>query len=263
MECAGRHVAVRADSSPPAGAPGVARAGSQPARRDGDRAGSRSPPAVGRGECLVQVHVHDVESHVARADDTENGIEVGAVVVEQAPHLVHGRGNGLDVLLEEPQRVGVGQHDAGHVGVEHRAQRLQVDAATVVAGHGDRLVAAQGDRGRIGAVGRVRDDDAVAGLAPGFVVRPHQQQPGQFPGRSGGRLQGGRRHARSPRTAPLRARRRSAAIPGSSGPAPRVYPGQARPGRPRCRTAWGCTSWCTSPAGTHPGRPRTGDDSSG
>jgi hypothetical protein len=72
-----------------------------------------------------------------------------------------------DVLLEQPEGVRVGQHDPGHVVVEHGPQGGQVDAAPGVAGHGDHLVAAEGHRRRVGAVGRVGDDHLVAGLAPG------------------------------------------------------------------------------------------------
>ena len=233
------------------------------AGRHGDRPGSRPPAAVRGGEGLVQVHVHDVESHVARPHDAEDGVEVGPVVVEQAPHLMDGRGDGLDVLFEQPQRVGVGQHDPGHVRVEDGPQRGQVDTAPLVAGHGDRLVAAQRDRGRIGAVGRVRDDHPVPGLPPGPVVRPHQQQPGQLPRRAGRRLQRGRGHPGhlaqrlfelDEDLQPALAQRRRRA---------RVHTGQARAVRPPCRTAWGCTSWCTSPVGRHRGRPRTAGGSGG
>jgi len=48
---------------------------------------------VGRGEGLVQVHVHDVETHVARSHGTQNRVEIRAVVVEQSSDLVHRRGD--------------------------------------------------------------------------------------------------------------------------------------------------------------------------
>ena len=99
----------------------------------GHRAGPRTATAVGRGEGLVQVHVDDVEPHVPGPHDTEDGIEVGAVVVEEPTDPVDGGGDLGDVLLEEAERVRVGQHDAGHVLVEHRPQGLHVDAPPVVA----------------------------------------------------------------------------------------------------------------------------------
>ncbi len=63
----------------------------------------------------------------------EDGVEIGAVVVEEATHLVHGVGDGVDVLFEQSERVRVRQHDPGHVLVEHRAQGVDVDTAALVA----------------------------------------------------------------------------------------------------------------------------------
>ena len=86
--------------------------------RDGARAGA--PAAVRGRERLVQVEVHDVEAHVAGAHDTEDRVQVRAVVVEQAADLVDGRGDRVDLLFEEPERVRVREHDARHVAVEDR-----------------------------------------------------------------------------------------------------------------------------------------------
>ena len=133
--------------------------------RDGAR--PRSAAAVGGGEGLVQVEVDDVEAHVARADHPQDRVEVGAVVIHEAPDLVHRCRDLDDVLLEQPEGVGVGEHHPGDVGVEHLAQRADVDAAAGVALHRGDLVAPQGHRGRVGAVGGVRDDHPVAALAAG------------------------------------------------------------------------------------------------
>jgi hypothetical protein len=108
---------------------------------------------------------------------------------------VHRRGDGGDVLLEQPEGVRVGQHDAGHVVVEHPAQRLQVDAPPVVARDGDRRVAPERHRRRVRAVGRVGDDHLRGRPTLRRVPRPHQQQTGQLPRRPGGRLQGDVGHA--------------------------------------------------------------------
>ena len=85
---------------------------------DGDRSGARSPAAVGGGEGLVQIHVHDVEAHVTRSHRAENRVEVRAVVVEQTSDLVHRGGDLGDLLFEQTQRVRIGEHDAGDIGTE-------------------------------------------------------------------------------------------------------------------------------------------------
>ena len=72
----------------------------QQARTDAHRAGAGAAAAVRRREGLVQIHVDDVEAHVAGADLAENGVEIRAVVVEQAAGLVHDARHLRDPVLE-------------------------------------------------------------------------------------------------------------------------------------------------------------------
>src|SRR5579862_3812971 len=53
--------------------------------RDRPRAGP--PAAVGGGERLVEVQVDDVEPHVTWAHDTEDGVQVRFVVVEETTDI--------------------------------------------------------------------------------------------------------------------------------------------------------------------------------
>ena len=102
-------------------------------RRDalghGDRSGARAAAAVRLGEGLVEVEVDDVEAHVAGPGDPHHRVEVGAVVVERRADPVHDPRDLLDVGVEQAERVRVGQHQAGDVGVGLRAQVVEVDAA--------------------------------------------------------------------------------------------------------------------------------------
>ncbi len=82
---------------------------------DGDRPRARAAAAVGLGEGLVQVEVDDVEAHVAGAREAHHGVEVGAVVVERRADAVDDLGDLGDVRVEQAERVGVGQHQAGDV----------------------------------------------------------------------------------------------------------------------------------------------------
>jgi hypothetical protein len=66
---------------------------------------------MGRGKGLVQVQVHDVEAGVAHPQFAENGVQIGAVVVEQGVHLA-AQGHDLgQVALEQAQGVRHGHHD--------------------------------------------------------------------------------------------------------------------------------------------------------
>jgi hypothetical protein len=108
----------------------------------------------------------DVEAHVAGADDPEDGVEVGAVVVEQSVGGVDLGGDGLDVDLEEADGIGIGQHEPGDVVADQRSQGVEVDEAPVVGRNLDGAVARHGHGGGIGSVGRVGDDDLGRGPAP-------------------------------------------------------------------------------------------------
>ena len=73
-----------------------------------------------------------------------------------------------DVVLEQPQRVGVGDHDAGRLRAHRRLQRRQVDASVGPRGDLPRCHAHDGHAGRVGAVRRVRDQDLGS---PGIAAR--------------------------------------------------------------------------------------------
>ena len=63
---------------------------------------------------LMQVEVHHVEAHVARAGNAQYGIGVCAIVIELSAGFVnHGR-DLCDIAIEESQCVGVGQHNRGN-----------------------------------------------------------------------------------------------------------------------------------------------------
>ena len=55
---------------------------------DAHRAASGTAAAMRRREGLVEVDVHNVEAHIARAGYSEERIEVGSVVVHKAAGLV-------------------------------------------------------------------------------------------------------------------------------------------------------------------------------
>ena len=85
-----------------------------------NRTRARPSPTVGGSEGLVQIHVHDVKAHVARAHGAQDGVQVGAVVVQQSTDVVHRFGDLDNLLLKEAYRVRVRQHNARHVRSEGR-----------------------------------------------------------------------------------------------------------------------------------------------
>ena len=175
------------------------------ALRDADRAAAGTAAAVGRGEGLVQIEVHDVEAHVARTHGAQERVHVGSVIIEQASATVHQRRDLLDVFLEETQGVGIGHHDAGNIRSEQGFEVLHVDQAGRVGLDLDDLQAADGRTRRVGAVRAVGDDDLGASLvAAGEMVLPHDHQARQFAVRAGAGLEGEMLHPGDLREEPVR-----------------------------------------------------------
>ena len=63
----------------------------------------------------MQVDVHGVDAEVARLHLADDGVEVGAVGVEERAGRVNGSGDRDDVALEEAAGIGVGEHERGDV----------------------------------------------------------------------------------------------------------------------------------------------------
>ena len=152
--------------------------------------------AVGGGKGLVQVHVDAVKAHIAGAHNAHNGVEVGSVVVAQAPGLVDQPGDLQNVLVENAHGVGIGQHQPRHIVSQHRLQSLQIHAAVGGGGDVHHLIAAHSGGGGIGAVGAVGNDDLGAlMIAPCIVVLLDQQHAGELAVSAGGGLEGHAVHA--------------------------------------------------------------------
>ena len=77
----------------------------------------------------MQVDVHRVDAEVGRPDPADDGVEVGAVAVEEGAGRMDGLGDLDDVALEQAAGVRVGQHDRGDIVAELGLQRVQIDPA--------------------------------------------------------------------------------------------------------------------------------------
>ena len=157
--------------------------------RDGDRAGARAAASVRLRERLVQVEVDDVEAHVAGPGVAHHRVQVRAVVVERRAHVVDDVRDLLDRGVEQPERVRVGQHQAGDVVAGLRLEVVDVDAALVVRPDLDHLVARHRHRRRVGAVGGVGGQDLGPRLAAVGVVGTGEQDARQLAVGPGARLE--------------------------------------------------------------------------
>ena len=131
----------------------------QQVRRDADRPGAGSAAAVRRRERLVQVHVDDVEAHVARLDLAQDRVEVGAVVIQQPARLVHDVANVEDRCSNTPSVDGLVSISPAVCGPTAARKRVDVDIAVAIGGNFTYRAAAHDRGGGIGAVRRIRHQD--------------------------------------------------------------------------------------------------------
>ena len=161
----------------------------------GHRTRARTAAAVGRREGLVQVQVHHVHAKVSGARFAHQGVHVGAVHVEQRALGVEDFGDLRNLALEDANGRGVGEHQRGGFFIHLPRERFQVDAALGVRLEVLNRVAADGRRGRVGAMRGVGDEDFLARVALRLVPGADQQNSGELAVRPGRRLQRNRVHA--------------------------------------------------------------------
>ena len=135
--------------------------------------------------------MHHVEAEIARPRNAGQRIHIGAVAVDQPAAIVDQAHDLADVLLEQAERIGIGHHDARNAAVAGGAHRIEIDVAARIRTQLHRVEARHRGRGRIGAVRRIRDQDARAmRLAAIAMIGAHHQKAGELAVRAGGRLQG-------------------------------------------------------------------------
>ena len=117
-----------------------------------NRTAARATTAMRCGECLVQIDVHNIETHVAGAAYAQHGVQVGTVVVHQTTALVHQSCYLGNLCFEDTQGVGVGHHHAGNVIAQQRFQILHVHGSVRRALHLHYLQTAHGGGCRVGAM---------------------------------------------------------------------------------------------------------------
>ena len=121
---------------------------------------------------VEMLHVHADFTH---SDDAHDGVHVGAVSVDKASSAVDDFGDLPDVLLEQPESVGIGYHDSCRVLVHDFGDGLRRKDSLRVGFHVHGFVTAEGGAGRVCPVGRIRHNDLRARLAFALVVRVKNQ----------------------------------------------------------------------------------------
>ncbi len=177
-------------------------------------------------------------------------IHVRAVHVEQRALGVQQVGDLVDLLLEDAERVGIGEHQRGDIFVHLRFERRDVDHAGGVRLQVlDRIAAHRGGR-RIGSVRRIRHQNFLARVALRLEIGAHQQDSCHLAVRAGCRLQRDGIHAGDFDELVAEhlddAQRALRNLLRLIGMRLRQVLSAARRFRSRAR----CTSWCTSPADT-------------
>ena len=129
----------------------------------------------------MQIQVDAVEAHVARTDDAHNGVQIRAVVIAQAARVVDNFRDFKDILVEDADRIGICEHQSCRLRSNGCAERCEIDAAVCAGRDIDHAEACHDGRGRIRAVGGIRDDDLCpAHVAACEVVRLDEQQACEF-----------------------------------------------------------------------------------
>ena len=162
-------------------------------RLDADRAHARPATTMGYGKGLVQIDVHDIGANLRWPTDADQGVEVGAIHVHLATMFMHDVAQLDDRSLEHAMGRGIGDHETGELWRVLRGLATQigdVDIAALIALHHDHAQSRHRRAGRVGAVGRSRDQTHVArAFAAHFVIFTDHQQARVFALRAGVRLQ--------------------------------------------------------------------------
>ena len=143
----------------------------------------------------MQIQVDAVKAHIARTNDAHDSVQIRAVIIAQTARVVDDLRDFEDVLVENTDCIGVREHQSRRLRPDGGAERREIDAAVCTGRDIDHAEARHDGRGRIRAVGGVRDDDLCPGrIAACKVIRLDEQQAGKLAVRACGGLERERVH---------------------------------------------------------------------
>ena len=120
----------------------------------------------------MQVQVHHVHAEVAGPHLAHQRVHVGAVHVKQRALGVQNVGDLVNLVLEDAQRRGVGEHQRRGFFVHLPREGFEIDAAVGIRFEILDRVAAEGRSGRVGAVRRVGNENLAAADCPATRATP-------------------------------------------------------------------------------------------
>ncbi len=132
---------------------------------------------MGRSEGLVQVQVDNIKTKISRFGLAQDGIQVGPVIIHKGVDRMGRLGYLFHIRIEQAQGIGIGHHHPGHLLVQHGFKGPGVHDP-LFRGHGDHLITGYGRAGRIGAVGRARDQDHGFLISPIPMIGGDEHHPG-------------------------------------------------------------------------------------
>ena len=113
------------------------------------------------------------------------------VAGDEAAALMHHIDDLAYVRLEEPERIGIRDHDPGDVAAAGGLHGLEIGVAVIIARNLHRVEAGHGDACRVGAVRAVGNEHLrPPAIAAVCMVAANHEHPGELALRAGRRLQG-------------------------------------------------------------------------
>ena len=132
-------------------------------------------------EGLVEVQVHDIESHITRTDGTEKRVHIRSIIIEETAASVYTFCNLCDFFLEETEGVRVGHHDTCDIVTEKRNKVSHVYKAVFLGFDDYDIKSADCSAGRVCTVRTVRNDNlGTFGIASEKVILTHDHKAGKF-----------------------------------------------------------------------------------
>ena len=128
-----------------------------------------------RRKSFVQIQVHHINAEISRPRDASQRVHVRAVHIQQCAFGVQNFRNLRNALLKNSQRGRIGDHQRRDIRRNQFAQLIDVNLSVRFGLDVFHFVAGNHGGGRIGAVGRVRDQNFLPRISLFFQVCANQQ----------------------------------------------------------------------------------------